>query len=53
MQASRESQHDGLNFYVSPDKLTAVQGKTTVEIVPSAVREIRYDNDVHRRIGAQ
>ena len=45
-------QHDGLNVFVSPEKVTILQGKKQHEISPTTITEISYGNDVHRRVGA-
>ena len=45
-------QHDDVNVYVAPEKITVVQGKKTYEVLPKSVTEISYGNDVHRRVGA-
>src|SRR3954451_14451949 len=46
------SQHNDVDVYVSPDKLTVLQGKKTFEIPTASVTEVSYGNDVHRRVGA-
>jgi hypothetical protein len=44
-------QHDILKVYVSPQTITMVQGKSVTEVPTSAVTEISYGSDVHRRVG--
>ena len=45
-------QHDRVDVFIAPDKLTVVQGKKRHEIPTRALTEVSYGNDVHRRVGA-
>lgn len=45
-------QHNKLKVNVAKDAITVFQGKKRITILPSAVTEVSYGNDVHRRVGA-
>jgi hypothetical protein len=45
-------QHDKLDIYVATDFITIDQGKSQVKVPVSAITEVSYGSDVHRRVGA-
>jgi hypothetical protein len=45
-------QHDKLDIYVATDFITIDQGKGQIKVPVSAITEISYGSDVHRRVGA-